>query len=223
MSGRVGEPVKGRGDWRQLSRSPRLPISPSKEGLTLVELLVVLAIIAVVATISIPTIASMTSPKNALRKEGRKVMQLMAEARTLAMARKAKVNLYVDTALREVRMVEAAAYRPVSEQDSSMRHADESTNQYEKVIVFDEGFELGSFTADEIEVAEKEGDPFGKSGGLPAYGTDESTEKLAVSFTHFGGSDGGGISLTKDSVQLDIAADILTGRPKIVKRTGLLD
>lgn len=180
----------------------------------------VLAIIAVVATISIPTIASMTSPKQALRKEGRKVMQLMAEARTLAMARKAKVNLYVDSASREVRMVEAAAYRSIPAQDTAMLLTDVSTNGFEKAIRFDDGFELDGFTAAEIETGAEEDGAFWKSADLPAYGSDEPTETRAVSFTHFGGSDGGGVSLAKDGVELAIAADILTGRPKIVKRVG---
>lgn len=182
----------------------------------MIELLVVMAIIVVLATISVPTIASMTSPKHALRKEGRKVMQLMAEARTAAMARKAKVGLYIDPAAREVRMIEASAYRSVP-RDTLMPVATESTNEYEKVVVLEEEFGLDSFTVVEIQAGEDD-DPFQHTESLSSYGSDEPTEKLAVAFTHFGGSDGGGISLEKDGVRLDIAADILTGRPRLVNR-----
>ena len=183
----------------------------------MIELLVVMAIIVVLATISVPTIESMTSPKHALRKEGRRVMQLMAEARTAAMARKAKVNLLIDPASREIRMIEAQAYQAPPLQVSSSLGVDESTNAYEKVVVLKEGFGLEAFAADEV-ATEGGGDPFQKTGTLPAFGTGEPTEQLAVAFTHFGGSDGGGIGLVKEGVRLDIAADILTGRPKVVKR-----
>lgn len=185
----------------------------SKHGFTMVELLVVLAIIVVVTTISIPTIESMTSPKNALRKEGRKVMQLMAEARTAAIARKVKVDVRVDPETREVRMIEAQAYRSILLETGQ----EESTNRYEKTVMLDEEFELDAFSADQIQNVGNE-DPFQKTTGIYSASQDEPEEMLAVSFSHFGGSNGGGISLIREGVRLDIAADILTGRPKVVKR-----
>jgi len=187
-----------------------------KSAFTLIELLVVLAIIIVVTTISIPTIASLTSPKHALRKEGRHIMQLMGEARTAAMTRKAQIALVVDPAMHEIRMVEAASYRPVASREDRGFYDEELTNRYEKVVTFSEEFDLNAFTVDEIQP--EEADPFQREEAYLYAESDEASEQWAVSFNHLGGSDGGGISLIKEGVRLDIGADLLTGRPKIVSR-----
>lgn len=183
----------------------------------MIELLVVLAIIVVLATVSIPTIEAMTSPKNALRKEGRRVMQLMSEARTAAINRKVRVDLHVDPETRAVHMVETRVFRALPQESSlSLLESEEATNRYEKTLYFEEEFELGAFAAEHILIETEDED---------AFQTEEASVSensgLAISFNHFGGSDGGGISLAKDGVRLDVAADILTGRPKVVKRRGL--
>ena len=194
------------------SSNPKIQSS----GFTMLELIVVLAIIAVVATLSIPTIEAMNSPKHALRKQGRRVMQLMSEARRVAINRKVRVDLRVDPETRAIHMGETQLFRTLPQEDGlSLLDSEEATNRYEKTISFDEDFEVEAFAVEQI-MAETEGeDAFQDVGERVA-----EQKSMSVSFTPFGGSDGGGISLVKDGLRLDIAADILTGRPKIVKRKG---
>lgn len=189
-------------------------------GFTLLELLVVLAIIAVIATISMPTIESITSPRHVLRSEGRRVMKLMTEARTAAIARKAEIELRIDPARHEIRMIETQAGRVHSQKEEPFGFgSDEITNRYEKTVVLKEEIELDIFTTDQIRHSVNNGtDPFREPGDFPVVETGEPVEQRAIVFTHLGGSDGGGVSLSKEGVRLDIAADLLTGRPKIVKR-----
>lgn len=191
----------------------------SKSGFTMVELLVVLAIIMVITTISIPTIDAMNSPKHALRKEGRKIMQLMTEARMVAMRQKVQVDLRIDSEKHEVRMVEARDFRSQQLADPYAVASVADTNLYEKVIVFDEDYALESFSADQILTGDTdaESQPFQTMERL-TVDTKEPIDVLAISFSHFGGSSGGGITLVKDEMRLNIAADILTGRPKVVTR-----
>ncbi|MDF7807165.1 prepilin-type N-terminal cleavage/methylation domain-containing protein [Pontiellaceae bacterium B12219] len=189
----------------------------SKRGFTMIELLVVMAIIIVITSISIPTIDAMASPKHALRKEGRKIMQLMAEARMLAMSRKLQIDLRIDSEAREVRMIEALAFQTLETGDSIFKSSESDSSLYEKVLVFDEDYSLESFSADQISTVEDDSD-FQTLETVPSTEREETSDQLAVSFTHFGGSNGGGITLTRDELQLHIAADILTGRPKVVKR-----
>ncbi|MDF7800330.1 prepilin-type N-terminal cleavage/methylation domain-containing protein [Pontiellaceae bacterium B1224] len=199
-----------------------MPTGPTihalKRGFTMIELLVVMAIIIVITSISIPTIDAMTSPKHALRKEGRKIMQLMAEARMMAMSRKVQVDLRIDPETRKVRMLETRAFQNQETGDSMFQSSETDTSLYEKVLVLDEEYSLESFTANDVVTA-NEDSVFQTLEEVPTLGNEEgTTDQLAVSFTHFGGSNGGGITLTVEEIQLHIAADILTGRPKMVKR-----
>jgi prepilin-type N-terminal cleavage/methylation domain-containing protein len=189
----------------------------SKRGFTMIELLVVMAIIIVITSISIPTIEAMASPKNALRKEGRKIMQLMAEARMMAMSRKLQIDLRIDSEAREVRLIEARAFQTLETGDSGFQSSESDSSIYEKVLVFDEDYSLESFSAEQISTVEDDSD-FQTLETVPSTESEETSDQLAVSFTHFGGSNGGGITLMRDNIQLHIAADILTGRPKVVKR-----
>ncbi len=188
----------------------------------MIELLVVLAIIGVVVTISIPTIASMTSPKHTLRKEGRRVMSLMLEARAAAMNRKIRVDIWIDPVLNEVHAAESSAYRALmtGELDEEER-ALVMSNHFERALAFDDEFFIEAFPVDQIAMAAAD-DPFERvDDPLPDFQTLEEQpegEIRACSFTHFGGSDGGGVSLYFEELRLDIAADILTGKPKVVSR-----
>ncbi len=186
----------------------------SKRGFTMIELLVVMAIIIVITTISIPTIDTMTSPKHALRKEGRKIMLLMTEARTAAMNRKVQVELRIDSETRRIYMVETRAFE-AAQSDDSVFESEINTNVFEKAVSFDEAYSLAVFTADQIQAgsAEKQEDPFEEPAAVSG---EETTDAAAVYFNHFGGSGGGGITLARDDLRLHIAADILTGRPKLV-------
>jgi hypothetical protein len=190
----------------------------------MIELLVVLAIIAVVITISVPTIASMTSPKHVLRKEGRRVMSLMTEARAAAMNRKIRIDVWVDPVLNEIHAVESSAYRALMTgvlDDRIERDEEEwalaMSNRFERVLALKEDFLIEAFSVDQIAVPTLEDETF----QAPDYEKPEAPpegEVRALSFTHFGGSDGGGVSLLYEDVRLDIAGDILTGKPKIVSR-----
>ncbi len=197
-------------------------------GFTLVELLVVLAIIAAMITISVPAIAAFTSPKETLRKEGRRLMSLMNEARQVAMSRKVRVELRIDPVMNEIRAVESHAYRSLMANypDGLIDRADEDwiaamSNRFERVIRFDEEFALEGFPIEEIEAPFDEDEMFQRQ-EIPEqdFQTLENpdAEIVALTFTHFGGSDGGGVSLYFKERRLDIAADILTGRPKVVNR-----
>jgi prepilin-type N-terminal cleavage/methylation domain-containing protein len=197
-------------------------------GFTLVELLVVLAIIAALITISVPAIAAFTSPKETLRKEGRRLMSLMNEARQVAMSRKIRVELRIDPVMNEIRAVESHAYRSMMANypDGLIDREDPEwlalmSNRFERVITFGEEFMLEGFPIEEIEAPFDEDEMFQRL-EMPEYDfqtlEDPEAEIVALTFTHFGGSDGGGVSLYFKERRLDIAADILTGRPKPVNR-----
>lgn len=203
----------------------------SRSGFTMIELLVVLAIVGVVITISVPTIASMTSPKHTLRKEGRRVMSLMQEARAAAMNRKIRIDVWVDPVLNEVHAAESSAYRALMADDPYdriVRHEEDwalaMSNRFDRVLVFGEDFFIEAFSADQIAVPSEENETFqALEEPLPDLQVLEDLPEggtRALSFTHFGGSDGGGVSLYYEDVRLDIAVDILTGKPKIVSRTA---
>ncbi|MEI6892483.1 MAG: prepilin-type N-terminal cleavage/methylation domain-containing protein [Pontiella sp.] len=230
MSGqvRVGEWKKGRvGDHLFFPSSPR-PNYRSKKGFTLVELLVVLAIVAAMIAISIPAVSAFTSPKEMLRKEGRRVMILMNEARREAMSRKIRVDVRIDPVRNEIRAVESHAYRTLMANypDGLINREDSKwlavmSNRFERILVFSEEWVLEGFSIEEIKA------PFDETEMFPFMEGPEQdfqslkhpeAETIALSFTHFGGSDGGGVSLYFKERRLDIAADILTGRPRVVNR-----
>jgi hypothetical protein len=178
--------------------------------------------------VSIPTIASMTSPKHVLRREGRRLMALMQEARAESMNRKIRICILVDPEKNEVRAVEASVYHALRDGlYESIAHDSEAwalamNNRFERVLVFSDDMILDGFPVDQIDAFPDTDDPFQV---LDEDARESSTpterpegEFLALLFNHFGGSDGGGVSLCRDAWRLDIAADILTGRPGLVQR-----
>lgn len=205
-------------------------IQVSKRGFTLVELIVVLAIVAVLITISVPAIAAFSSPKETLRKEGRRVMRLMNEARQVAMGRKVRIEIRIDPAMNEIRAVESHAYRSLMANypDGLVDREDEEwiaamSNRFERVVAFGEEIMLEGFSIDQIEAPFDEDEAFQRldppeEDFQPLE--DPEAEVVALVFSHFGGSDGGGVSLSFKETTVNIAADILTGRPKLVNRIG---
>jgi prepilin-type N-terminal cleavage/methylation domain-containing protein len=128
-----------------------------KTGFTLVELIVVLAIVAVLVSISVPAIAAFASPKETLRKEGRKVVRLMNEARQAAMNRKVRIEIRIDPAMNELRAVESNAYRSLmaSFPDGLVDREDEEwiaamSNRFERVVSFGEEISLEGFPVEQI-------------------------------------------------------------------------
>jgi prepilin-type N-terminal cleavage/methylation domain-containing protein len=200
------------------------PAKIYSRGFTLVELIVVLVIVAVLISISIPVVASFSSPKETLRKEGRRVMKLMNEARQEAVGRKVRIDLRIDPVQNEIRAVESAAYRALMANypdglidRDEVEWAQAMTNRFEKTVAFSDTIRLEAFSINQVELPSDEDDVFQRL-EEPTELSDPKVETRAISFTHFGGSDGGGISLYYKETRLDIAADILTGRPKIVNR-----
>ena len=200
------------------------PAKIYSRGFTLVELIVVLVIVAVLISISIPVVASFSSPKETLRKEGWRVMKLMNEARQEAAGRKVRIDLRIDPVQNEIRAVESAAYRALMANypdglidRDEVEWAQAMTNRFEKTVAFSDTIRLEAFSIDQVELPSDEDDVFQRL-EEPTELSDPEVETRAISFTHFGGSDGGGISLYYKETRLDIAADILTGRPKIVNR-----
>lgn len=196
-----------------------------KDGFTMIELLVVLAIIGVVVTISVPTIASMSSPKHTLRKEGRRVRALMLEARVAAMTRKIRIDVWVNPVLNEIHATESSAYRALRVGElSEEERAFSMSNRFDRVLAFGDEFFVDSFSIDQIAVPTTEDDLFQvleePISDFQTLKEQPEGEVRALSFTHFGGSDGGGISLYYEEIRLDIAADILTGKPKVVSRVA---
>lgn len=196
-----------------------------QSGFTLVELIVVMAIVAILITISVPVIASFSSPKETLRKEGRRVMQLMNEARQVAMSRKVRIDVRIDPVMNEIRAVESQAYRSIMAHDPDGlidREGEEwllaMSNRFERVIAFSDEIRLEGFPIEDIKAPFDEDEVF-QHLEIQELG-DSEIEVIALTFTHFGGSDGGGISLFYKETRLDMAADILTGRPKLVNRMG---
>jgi len=215
----------------RLGGNPNIHLSIHKTGITLIELLVVMSVIAVLLTISLPTIASFLSPKHKLRKDARTLMNVLNEARWMAMNRKIRIDVRVDPVAHEVQVVEADLYRALAQKDpygflgvNEEAYALSISNRFEKVITFDEETMLEAFTAEDIleEDSEEGEDIFHEPGEDREYfqPLEEMNQPsiVAITFNHFGGSNGGGISIFRGNVHIDIACDMLTGRPKIVTR-----
>lgn len=195
-------------------------------GFTLIELLVVLGILLVLTTVSVSTVSGLGSPKQALRRDAREVLSLLGDSRRAAMVRKLKINVYVDDSEHTVLAVESGYARELLQSDESIEYLTDlelenvSSNRFFKTVVLDDDFSLDVFTADQIEVASQSANFFQQSSESVESTEEVPRERLAFSFTHFGGATGGGISLTRDGVRLDLACDILTGRATPVTRSG---
>jgi prepilin-type N-terminal cleavage/methylation domain-containing protein len=210
----------------QCSSIPSFQYSARSAGFTLIELLVVLSIIAVIAGIAITSFPGLGSSKQQLRREARSLLSLFSEAHRTAMVRKMKVDVYVDESIQTVYAIESGYARRLLQGGGFSESLSEGiadgadSNRFFQVVSFPDEFELEAFSADEI-AEESSDDAFFQ----PSFPVTEmhSAEVLAFSFTHFGGASGGGVSLSRGGVRLDMACDILTGRVVFVKRNGMLE
>jgi len=197
-----------------------------RQAFTLIELLVVLSIIFVVAGIAITSFSGLGSSKQQLRREARSLLSLFSEAHRTAMVRKMKVDVYVDESIRTVYAIESGYARRLLRADGFSESLFDGiadgidSNRFFQVVSFSDEFEVEAFSADEI-AEESDDDAFFQ----PSFPVSEMhpAEVLAFSFTHFGGASGGGISLSRGGVRLNMAYDILTGRVAFVKRNGMME
>lgn len=201
----------------QYSNIPAFQYSGRKAAFTLIELLVVLVILVIVTTVSVTSIPSFASPRQKLRTDAREMLSLLQESRRTAMLRKTKVDVWVDPDSGTVRAVEAAWSKKRTAAGDSLFGEEEDlidTNAYSRIVSFEEDIELSTFPAEAVEtVFSSEEDPFSEADSVESA----IEERIALSFTHFGGASGGGISLIRENVRLDIACDILTGEPETVR------
>ena len=199
--------------------------TPEHSAFTLIELLVVLSLILIITGVAISSVSGLGSPKQQLRREARSLMGLLSEARRTAMVRKMNVDVYVDESSRTVCAIESGHARQLlstgefSDRLLDLTEESINSNRFFRTVSFPEEFSLEAFGADEIDA--EGGDGFFQ----PEISVDEEqpNDVLALSFTHFGGASGGGVSLSRGGVRLDIACDILTGRASPVKRRGEME
>ena len=193
----------------------RSSFNAPKAAFTLIELLVVLVILIIVTGVSITSIPSFSSPRQRLRTEARELLTLLRDARQTAMLRKTKVDVCVDPDGRTICVIETVRSRKLAMAGESIFDEDAvDTNRYFRTVSFGDGVELGTFPPEAVQaVLSTEDDPFSRS----AEWEMAEGETVAFTFTTFGGSSGGGISLVREEARLDIACDILTGEPEIVQ------
>jgi len=193
-----------------------------KYGFTIVELLIVLAIIAIILTISIPAIANLTSPKYLLKKEGRRITNFMRQARTKAMNQKVPIDLWLDPAQNTIYAQEKSFSRlrrePEDENDEPQNH------RFMQTLSLNENIVVQPLFAGEVSSLSKKDSLFETldqpAEKIPALNNSSSEKIHILTFTHFGGSDGGGISISYKKIRLNIAADILCGNPKMMKHNN---
>ena len=197
-------------------RSQVSSFCPERAGFTLIELLVVLVILIIVTSVSVTSIPSFASPRQKLRSDARELLSLLQETRQMAMLRKMKIDICVDPENGTVRAIESVwSRRQISAGESLFDEELIDTNVYSRSVSFGEDIELDTFPAEAVQtVLSNEDDPFSKVFERPEP---ESGERVAITFTHFGGASGGGVSLIREDARLDIACDILTGEPEVVE------
>ena len=190
--------------------------NPPAAGFTLIELLVVLVILIIVVGVSVTSIPSFSSPRQRLRTDARELLSLLQESRQTAMLRKMKIDICVDPENGTVRAIETVWSRKLASTGESLFDEESvGTNVYSRSVSFGEEIELDTFPAEAVQaVLSSEEDPFGNVSEQPEF---ESGERVAITFTHFGGASGGGVSLIREDARLNIACDILTGEPEVVE------
>ena len=197
-------------------------------GFTMIELLVVLAIIMIMTGVAVATFSGAGTPKRQLRREARDLIGLFKEARMTAMERKLKVDIYVEPSARTVCAVESGYARKLLADNAeffsdgaNLTELEPETNRFFRVTAFPEEIEIEAFTLNDIEPETTGEEPLFEAAPKeePVRETETSEVSRAVfSFTHLGGASGGGISVIRNGLRIDIACDPLTGLPEIVRR-----
>ncbi|MFA7368788.1 MAG: type II secretion system protein [Kiritimatiellales bacterium] len=197
-------------------------------GFTMIELLVVLAIILIMTGVAVATLSGSGTTKQQLRREARDLTKLFKEARLAAMERKLKVDVYVEPEARTVCAVETGYARKLLADNaeffsdrSSLTDLVPESNRFFRVTTFPEEIAVEAFALSDIEPETTGEEPLFES--APKETSVDGTETNGVgravfSFTHLGGASGGGISVTRNGLRIDIACDLLTGLPEIVRR-----
>ncbi len=185
----------------------------------MIELLVVLAIILIMTGVAVTTLSGTGTPKQQLRREARDLISLFKEARLVAMERKLKVDVYVEPEARAVYAVESGYGRQLLADGTEFADLEPASNRFFKVTVFPEEIEIEAFTLNDIEPETTGEEPlFEKAAKEDSSFEPAETSRPVFSFTHLGGATGGGVSVARNDLRIDIACDVLTGLPEIVQR-----
>jgi len=200
-------------------------------GFTMIELLVVLAIILIMTGVAVATLSGSGTPKQQLRREARDLTKLFKEARFAAMERKLKVDVYVEPTARTVCAVETGYARKLLADNAeffsdgtSLTDLVPETNRFFRVTTFPEEIAVEAFALNDIEPETAGEEPLFEPAPKeePITGTETNgTSRAVFSFTHMGGASGGGISVVRNGLRIDIACDLLTGLPEIVRRKAV--
>lgn len=199
-------------------------------GFTLIELMVVLGIILIITSVAIASFSALGTPKQQLRSEARGIFRLFSDARLAAMERRLQVDVFVNPEIRSVCAVEAgysrkwlAANEGLSPEEIHQATGSDS-NRFVRMTALPDSFELEAFALSDIEMEETdEKAPLFET--VQARAVQQQTSgviRQAFHFTQLGGASGGGISVSRDGVRIDIACDVLTGRPELVRRKAKL-
>lgn len=190
-----------------------------RRAFTLIELLVVLAIILIMTGVAVTTLSGVGTPKQQLRREARDMTGLFKEARLAAMERKLKVDVYADPSSRTVCVVESGYGRTLAADGVRWADLTPETNRFFRVTTFPDEIGIEAFTLNEIEPETAGEEPLFEQVEKQNASVDTAeTGRPVFSFTHLGGATGGGISVTRNNLRIDIACDLLTGLPMIVQR-----
>jgi hypothetical protein len=186
----------------------------------MIELLVVLAIILIMTGVAVTTLSGAGTPKQQLRREARDLIRLFNEARFAAMDRKLKVDVYVEPEARAVYAVESGYGRQLLADGIEFADLEPASNRFFKVTVFPEEIGIEAFTLNDIEPEATGEEPlFGKIiQEEDSVSELEEINRPAFSFTRLGGATGGGVSVARNDLRIDMACDVLTGLPEIVQR-----